>query len=540
MLARQLNTLNKFGFNPLFAHLPDDKNIHGVCIRDTGSGYAYERTGALAEFSADHLVPDSVLPINSGMRRCILSSSGNVVYYTDPDNSMFVQDKKDGINVDVIAVNIDVGATQGVVTVSTFADASNIGCVLMLSDDDGTREWYAMIQGVDGYDYIVANPILEDWGYGADGKVCNNGIIGNAKLDGSDGQFMVEVPAFYWRRRIVLDGEDILDYREISLKPMAGATYSPMFYHSVTEGVNTDSEGNPVDGWTGVWHPVEQAFTDISYTPLGSKFLSVCGFLPRTYVQIGEVRSRCANVGQSFHQKGFYNNLALQYLMIVEAASFQTQAKYGNGVTSWTSTNWDIYNGSRPIRRGGDTIQSGNHSWDMSKAGPMAKMPAQAGTTIIVGTVSFRGIENPWGHLFDWIDGYNLRYIEPDGDLGLAVSYVTEDPALFSNTILAEHTPLPDVMETSRWDGEKWVGGNRYWRAPSAHMLPTVHTPSSTAYIGDYLYVDTAPPAAGVLRVLAVGGYSSLSSLAGAFCVLVGRNSGYRSSTFGGRLCAKI
>ncbi len=536
-----LNRLNKLRLCKGVIAGEGDANIHGVRFSDTGSGYVYERTGSLSGYSADAPVPDAMLPINSGMKRCILGLDGEVVYYLDPDNSMFKEGSYSPTIVNVLDVYAPHNEDNATVSIDGIADPAHIGCMIRLQDGSGVRQHYALIIGAGGDTYILSNPLLIDWGLDDKGKPCTIGVIGDAKLDGSDGQFMVEVPAFYYRKRIKADKSGIWEYREVSLKPMSGATYSPPFYYSAVEGVNTDAFGIPVDGWSGKWSDKNEVWENMSYSPLGSFMMSVVGFYPLTNVYRSEVRTKCAALGDSYHQQGFFNNLAIQYLMLVEAGSFQTQARYGKGVTDWPGggTGWSAYNGYRPVRRSGDTVRSGNHSWDMSTLGSLARMKAQGGNIYTVQSVSFRGIENPWGHLFMFVDGYNLMYAEPDGNLGVAYSYVTDDPNLFSDAILTGYVMLPDRMETSEHDGTEWVSGNRYWRKPSRHMLPTIKTPSSTAYVGDNLYVDTVPPNPETLRLLAVGGYSYSGALAGAFYVSVNNGSGSRNAHYGGRLCAK-
>lgn len=521
-------------------HIGRERAIYGMAFRDTGSGYVFRRTGALEGFSPDEIPDDEYLPLQRKVKRCILGYDGEVAYYTNALNSMFKEGSSAEIFVDVLDVYAPHSEDDATVTIDGIADSAHVGSMIMLADDDGTREWYAMIIGTDDDKYILSNPLLIDWGLDAEGDPCPIGVIGDAKLDGSEGQFMVEVPGYYYRRGFETRQDGFWEYRNICARHFEGARYIQPYYQSVTEGVGTDSEGKPIDGWTGVWDPVTGTWTNVAHTPLGPTMMSVVGYYPRTTVYRSDVRTMCANLGEPFHQYGFFEDLSWKILMLVEICDFNTQAKVAYGIADWSSADWIAYNERQPIRRGGDTVRAGNRTWDMSTLGNLAKMKANGGKTYTVRSFSWRGIENAWGHLMMWVDGFNLRYDEPDGDIGVAHYYVTDDPELFSDSVKDGHVMLPDRLETSLFDGEKWVSGNRYWRAPSEELLPTVKTPSSIYYIPDYLYGDTIPPAAGSLRLLAVGGFSDSSSNAGAFLVYVSRTSGFRYSSYGGRLCANF
>ena len=328
----RLNRLNRLSIARGAIAGVGDGEAYGVRYRDTGSGYAYERTGVLADFSADTFVPDEVLPLQRQMRRCILNAEGEVEYYTDPLDTMYKEGGARSSVVEVLDVYSPHSQDIAWVRINGAPDPAHIGSMIRLEDLSGTRAHYALIIGVDADVYLLSNPLLIDWGLGADEKPCPTGIIGDAKLDGSDGQLMVEVPGYYHRYIEGIDKTGPFAQLDMSRKPFPGADYMPPFYQSAMEGVITDALGIPVDGWYGEWDEKNQVWENMSYTPLGLAMVSVVGFYPRTYVYRSDVRAKCAALGKVFHQQGFYNNLSLQYLMLVEAASFQTQAKFGDGI----------------------------------------------------------------------------------------------------------------------------------------------------------------------------------------------------------------
>ncbi len=517
-----------------------ERSVYGMRFRDNGSSYTYERTGALASVAANVQPPDDYLPVHNKMRRCILKPDGTVNYYLDADDSMWKEGSSKGEALSVVGVYAPHSEEDAWVQIDGTADAAHIGSCILLEDIAGTRKWYAIIIDVDSDKYILSNPLMISWGLNASNNPCEFAWIGDAKLDGSDGQFMVDVPSFWYKVSDEIDDAGTWRRHDISLRYFPDAKYMPGSFIGATEAVISDVSGKAVDGWTGTWDSQNKVWEDIAYAGLGEKMLSVCGFYPRTYVYRSDVRDKSAAAGASYHQYGFFNNLAVQYLMMIEYADLNTQRAMGDGVVSFAGggIDWAAYNDSRPIRRTGDTIRAGNKTWDMSTLASLAQMEANGGNVYTIQSLSYRGIENPWGHVWKWVDGINFEWQANDGSTSFAYPFVTDDPDKFSDT-LKDHVQLPDRMESAAYEDGDWVRKNRWWKDPSPEMLPTTISASVSSYVGDYAYYPSGSPSAGYLRVLAVGGSASIGSYAGAFYSLSNYGSGNRFANVGGRLCSK-
>ena len=528
-------------------HASRERAIYGVRFRDTGSGYAYGRTGSLEEFSAGlKITDDRYLPVHRRMRRCVLTNNGKVKHYLDPEDSMWIKNSpvkdNEASEVEVVGVDAPHNENNAIVTINGIADIKHIGCTIKLSDDPVTREWYGIIIGAEGNDYIVSNPLIIGWGTDPSDNPCTVGHIGDAKLDGSHGQVMVDTPGFWHRHMWEEDTSGMWQRHDVSLRPFGGAGYNPRRFISAFEGVQSDNTGAAVNGWHGTWDPATNTWGSIDMPSLtNALFMSVAGFYPRTSIARYEIRPRAVAVGNTYHQYGFYDNKVMQILMITEYADMNTQRSIGPGVANFTGSgiDWNAYNGYYPIRRTGDTIRAGNRTWDMSTLGSLARMQANGDAVYTIQSLSYRGIENPWGHIWKWVDGINFRWEEPEDGISFAYAHVTDDPDLFSDTVDEGHVKLPDRMESAAYENDKWVNKNRYWRDPSPDLLPTTIKPSNASFVGDYSYFPSGAPSSGHLRILAVGGHAYSASFAGAFSVYSRYGSSARDTNFGGRLCSK-
>ena len=54
-------------------------------------------------------------------------------------------------------------------------------------------------------------------------------------------------------------------------------------------------------------------------------------------------------------------------------------------------------------------------------------------TPLVVQVPSYRGLENPFGHIWSWTDGCKCE-IQSDADGGLSKFYVCNDPAQFQDS----------------------------------------------------------------------------------------------------------
>ncbi len=543
---------------------------YGVRFRDlwkSGAdylGFEYERTGSLAGYAASAAIPENLLPVHKRMRRCVIDSDGVLQYYLDADNSMW----KDGSAVAQSVANAD-GTVESMVdnyglgTIvitpaegSAAVDPAKVGCVMNIFDGASANFWYAIIIAADAElgTYTLSHPHITGWGtVGAEETAYY--MIGDAKLNGADGQVMVEIPAL-WHKHTYTPHEDddaaefkFLGWQQhdISLSPIKGGTYYPRRYVSAFEGVAGNSSGVAYDGWTGTYTvgdpsgDVTWGTTSTGATP--DKIMSVAGYYPYTYYNLDNFRTKCAATGSGYHQYDFASNFIIQLLMIIEYGTFNTQSSIGAGISGVTSAEWNTYNGYRPMRKTGDTIQAGNKSWDMNTLAQKQRINAQV---YQIQSLSYRGIENPYGHIYKWVDGFNfINNIPAEGDpyytgyaIKAAIDGGTVDYAKFvSHANHAAAQADDNYRELLGLDGDtlKIMNVSRYRKQNSPNLMPADDKQSDASYGGDYFYAGD--PGDNASRAFAVGGSAFYGVIAGAFCVFSTYGSGAAYYNFGGRLC---
>lgn len=169
-----------------------------------------------------------------------------------------------------------------------------------------------------------------------------------------DGQHLVKVPRFYYRRGPVVGGEhDGRDAWWISPAPAAGFTLHPAF----------DGGLGPRDQF---WYGKYQGFIDGE-----GKLASVPGVVPtrsRSITQFfadAEARNVGGVTGFRIHHGAMVS--AIQWLALIEAATFDSQAYYGTGLNSSSSP--------------------------------------QAVDSTANQEASYRGIIGAWGNIWQWMDG---------------------------------------------------------------------------------------------------------------------------------------
>ncbi|WP_461632730.1 hypothetical protein [Labilibaculum euxinus] len=336
-------------------------------------------------------------------------------------------------------------------------------------------------------------------------------------LDGSHGQVMAEVPEFYYNHE--LDGTR--HRYKISDRPIAGYKKIKKFYISAYEAtlqrstnklcslINTDPDyrgGNNTSSWDGTGK-------------------TLCG-KPVTNVTRNEVRIAATARGAKWHQQTAYEHYMLSMLFVIEYATFNSQSGInyvldangfrqgglGEGATTASSAEWSAYNSYNPV------IPAGTMNFFGNKSGQMLVSVADFGGTGIERTFhsnSYRGIENPFGHIWKFIDGLNVNEF---------VAYATDDVSSLADDSISGYEMVGLMPNT-----------NGYQKDVQNHLLPLPKTVGGDAYswLCDYYYQASG------WRVARVGGHLSNGSSAGLFYLYVNDSSAYRNASIGARLCLR-
>lgn len=355
-----------------------------------------------------------------------------------------------------------------------------------------------------------------------------------ATRDGSRGQVMVEIPSHY--RKFETEGNK--RRAKISEYPLPGYHYVPKSYvsayqaslqrtgnklSSVANGSADFRGGNNTSAWDNTYRSL-----------LGKPVTNISRSAFRTYARNRKSGSTKWNCMTYDIQKTLF------WLFVIEYANTNSQAAYnpqkdangfaqgglGDGVSTWDWTSWGNFNNYNPFVPCGHTDSLGN------KSGVVAyELHNEAGDTLKTFSVPrYRGVENPFAHIWQWTDGINVRIsptIENGGD-GLSKVFVCHDPAKFND---------------SNYDGYSHVGNEArnegYVRTlifgEGGEIIPDAVGGGSTTFIPDYHYTNI--PTTEALRGVLFGGYAHN----GAACGFAYAHSTYApssaSAAVGSRLC---
>lgn len=327
-------------------------------------------------------------------------------------------------------------------------------------------------------------------------NVSDNGTInayyGDASYveDGSNGQVTVKIPKFYYKvtpdENGGLDGVNIRKCTwEISETPDDGFTLHPAFY---------DANGNEIDYFLyGAFDGVGQRDSTYgtSYNTSADKLSSVAGssYLPTNSLTRATARTMATNRGTGWYSAGVKQTMAVLMLFAVEYG-FNSQIAVGQGVVSASAATY-----------AGQTTGNITSGTQDNKTTP----------------VNWRGIENLWGNIFDWIDGLNVNERTPY----FCNTYTFVDDTSTGYTQISFSLPSSNYITAFGYDSTNdWV------------LLPSESssTANPTGPIGDY--VNTSPG----WRVAPLGGRWDFDSSAGAFCWYCVNYSSNASAKIGARL----
>lgn len=311
-----------------------------------------------------------------------------------------------------------------------------------------------------------------------------------AKLDGTDGQVMVEIPAHY--RKFEVDGTKFRCL--LSEHALPGFHLVQLAYRSAYEAavdrtvsatpklasvVNTSTAfrgGNNTAGWDGTYR-------------------SLLG-MPATSISLTNFRKYARNRGNAGKNGAGWNcdvyevQKTCWWLYAVEYANFNCQLAYNaeptsegykqgglsQGVTNMSD--WDGYNSYNPMVPCGVTNPLGNKTGVVNYT--YKKSDGTDGQTLSV--PSYRGLENPFGHVWSWTDGCKCNIQSADAG-GVSEFFVCTDPAKFQSNDYTDYEKRGELPRNEGYVKIMMIG-------EYGENMPTAVGASSTTYFADYFYTN--------------------------------------------------
>lgn len=203
-----------------------------------------------------------------------------------------------------------------------------------------------------------------------------------------------------------------------------------------------------------------------------------------------KARTDAKNIGSKYHLYDFATYCAIIFLYIVEFADWNCQSKIGQGFTA--NNSYALSSGTTDIM----TYHTG-------------RAPGTDGNT----AVQYRWLENLWGNVYQWVDGFNAN--------GTRAYYCT-DPSKYADDTETGYTNI-GFMPANGWITDLTVTENGL-------LIPKYNGGSETTYVPDYVYSSSG------WRVLFVGGGWSDGTVAGLLCFDAGGTSSDSYSNISARL----
>ena len=355
----------------------------------------------------------------------------------------------------------------------------------------------------------------------------DNGAAAN--LSGADGQVMVELPECYARfemdgtkRRALISTQELPGFHKwnkayISAYEATVQRSTNTLMSVVNMGADYRGGGNNAD-WDGTYRSLlGRPATNISLTSF------------RTYARQGRSTEWNCNVYQ-LHKE-------LWWFFAIEYCNFNSQAEYnaaldsngyhqgglGAGVTQ--ISDWNGYNGYMPFVPCGTTNSLGNRTGVVTYNAMKAD-----GTTVhyAAPVPSYRGVENPFGHIWKWTDGC-LCNIQSEAAGGVSMFYVCDNPANFASSISANYDYRGDLPRSNGYVKEVILG-------EYGEIMPLSIGAGSTTYFCDNFYTDI-PGSGSATRGVLFGGYANFGAAAGLVCASTRNAPTDTTALFGSRLC---
>ena len=218
---------------------------------------------------------------------------------------------------------------------------------------------------------------------------------------------------------------------------------------------------------------------------------------------------------------------AVEYATLDSQKPFNAQkdangfAQGGLGPGPTQMTDWTNFNNANPLIPCGYTNEFGNGSGEKA----YVVKNASGGTHATLMANRYRGIENPFGHIWKYTDGANIQVTT--GDTGLSILWTTDDPSNFSDTSYTGYNKKGNICRTNGYAKKMLLGED-------GDIVATEIGGSSSTYWCDYYYTYTS---ANRMQVVLVGGYAGCGSNAGLAYVNAGNAPSDAYRDVGSRLC---
>ena len=381
---------------------------------------------------------------------------------------------------------------------------------------------------------MMRNCILNDDGsvayylHANDSTKQDNGAV--ADLTGATGQMETELPDMYVR--FETDGNKCRHLQ--STEPLPG-------FHLWRKGYIGSVEATVQRSTTTL---ASVCNTDADYrggnndATRDGTYRTMLG-MPATNISLTNFRAYARKRGSTEWNCNLYRlHKMMWWLFAVEYANFNSQADFnaaldengyhqgglGAGVTTWDGTSWSNYNGYYPLVPCGVTNSLGNHTGTVDY-----NVIGSDGSTVKTFAVPrYRGVENPFGHIWKWTDGCKC-IIQSEASGGLSKFYVCDNPANFTSSGTTNYDYRGNLPRSEGYVKALILGED-------GEIMPLAVGGGSTTYFCDYFYTNI-PTSGESERGVLFGGLATHGAGAGFVSAFTYRAATSADALFGSRLC---
>lgn len=313
--------------------------------------------------------------------------------------------------------------------------------------------------------------------------------------------------------------------------PMPGYTYINKRYMSAFEG-GIDRPSMTLLSAYGVGSTNVNRRGGDNTSEWDNTYRSLLG-CPVTNLTRDQFRQAARKRGSGWEMYTYNAHKTLFWLFAVEYATLDCQkpfnaqkdangfAQGGLGPGPTQMTDWTNFNNTNPLIPCGYTNEFGNGSGEKA----YVVKNASGGTHATLMANRYRGIENPFGHIWKYTDGANIQVTT--GDAGLSILWTTDDPSNFSDTSYTGYDKKGNICRTNGYAKKMLLGED-------GDIVATEVGGSSSTYWCDYYYTYTS---ANRMQVVLVGGYADNGSNAGLARVNTNLAPSGAYRNVGSRLC---
>lgn len=355
----------------------------------------------------------------------------------------------------------------------------------------------------------------------------NNSNWGNINTEYLTESVMTEIPEHWYK--LYQDGTKFR--MMLSAMPLPGYSHIDQFYISSFES-GIDRESSTLISSYGVGSKNVNKRGGDNTAEWDNTYRSLLG-LPVTNLTRDQFRQAARKRGSGWEMYTYGAHKTLFWLFVVEYATLNSQKSFnaqkdangfsqgGLGLGPTQMTDWANFNNANPLIPCGYTNEFGNSSGE--KAYVVKNSSDGTHATLIANR--YRGIENPFGHIWKYTDGANIQVTT--GDAGLSILWTTDDPSNFSDTSYTGYDKKGNICRTDGFAKKMLLGED-------GDIVTTEIGGSSSTYWCDYYATNTS---ANRMQVIQVGGNADSETSAGLVYMSAGDPPSGAYRRVGSRLC---